>query len=167
MLKNIDPILTPELLSVLATMGHGDDLVLADANFPAASVAAETTYDSVIELPGIDSQRAARAILSVFPLDEHVPTPAWRMAVTENPDVPAPIQLLVQQEIDRAAGGSRPMAPVERFAFYEAARKAFAVVRTGETQFYGDFIFRKGAVHPGNLEPGDPAPLTTADDTSC
>ena len=76
MLKNIDPVLTPELLSVLATMGHGDDLVLADANFPAASVAAETTYGSVIELSGVDSQRAARAILSVFPLDEHVPAPA-------------------------------------------------------------------------------------------
>ena len=166
MLKNIDPVLTPELLSVLATMGHGDDLVLADANFPAASVAAETTYGSVIELSGIDSRRAARAILSVFPLDEHVPTPAWRMAVTENPDVPAPIQLLVQDEIDRAVGGSLPMAPVERFAFYEAARKAFVVVRTGELQFYGDFIFRKGAVRPGNLEPDERELVATADGTS-
>jgi L-fucose mutarotase len=164
MLKNIDPVLTPELLYVLATMGHGDDLVLADANFPAASVAAETTHGSVIELSGIDSQRAARAILSVFPLDEHVPTPAWRMAVTETPDIPAPI--LVQAEIDRAVGGSLPMAPVERFAFYEAARKAFVVVRTGELQFYGDFIFRKGAVRPGILEPAQPEMVANADGAS-
>jgi L-fucose mutarotase len=166
MLKNIDPVLTPELLSVLATMGHGDDLVLADANFPAASVAAETTYGSVIELSGIDSQRAARAILSVFPLDEHVPTPARRMAVTENPDMPAPIQLLVQNEIDRAAGGSLPMAPVERFAFYEAARQAYVVVRTGELQFYGDFIFRKGAVRPDDLGAAEPELAASADGTS-
>jgi L-fucose mutarotase len=166
MLKNIDPVLTPELLAVLATMGHGDDFVLADANFPAASVAAETTYGSVIDLTGIDSQRAAQAILSVFPLDEHVPTPVWRMAVTENPDVPAPVQLLVQHEIDLAVGGSLPMVPVERFAFYEAARKAFVVVRTGELQFYGDFIFRKGAVRPGILEPAEPELVAGADGTS-
>jgi L-fucose mutarotase len=146
MLKNIDPVLTPELLSVLATMGHGDELVLADANFPAASVAAETTYGSVIELSGIDSQRAARAILSVFPLDEHVPTPAWCMAVTENPDVPAPIQVLVQDEIDRAVGGSLPVAPVERFAFYEAAKKSFAVVQAGDPRAYGCFLLRKGVI---------------------
>ena len=148
MLLNIDPVLTPELLYVLASMGHGDDLVLADANFPAASVAAGTTYGKVIELPGLDSVRAARAILSVFPLDEHVPTPFFWMAVTESPDVPAPIQALVQLEIDRAAGKRLAAEALERFAFYEAARTAYAVVRTGELQFYGDFIFRKGAVRP-------------------
>jgi L-fucose mutarotase len=152
MLKNVDPVLTPELLYVLATMGHGDDLVLADANFPAASVAAETTHGKVIELSGVDSARAARAILSALPLDEHVATPAWRMAVTEAPEIPAPIQVLVQAEIDFAAGTSLPMEGLERFAFYEAARKAFAVVRTSELQFYGDFIFRKGAVRPVPVE---------------
>ena len=148
MLKNIDPVLTPELLYVLATMGHGDDLVLADANFPAASVAAQTVHGSVIDLAGVDCVRAARAILSVFPLDDHVPAPASRMAVTEHPDEPSPVQVLVQGEIDSASGRERPMEPIERFAFYEAARKAFAVVRTSEERFYGDFIFRKGAIPP-------------------
>ena len=88
------------------------------------------------------------------------------MAVTEDPDAPAPIQLLVQDEIDRAVGGSLPMAPLERFAFYEAARKAFVVVRTGELQFYGDFIFRKGAVRPGELEPDELELVVSADGTS-
>src|SRR5436190_14521130 len=74
MLKNLDPILTPELLFVLATMGHGDDLVVCDANFPAASIAGTTVHGRVLELPvGVD--RAARAILSGFPLDEHVEAP--------------------------------------------------------------------------------------------
>jgi len=163
MLKNIDPILTPELLAVLATMGHGDDLVLADANFPAASVAATSVHGTVIELSGVDSQRAARAILSVFPLDEHVPTPAWRMAVIEDPDTPAPIQYLVQDEIDRAVGKSLPMEALERFAFYEAARKAYAVVRTSELQFYGDFIFRKGAVRPERADSSQPGLVAVAD----
>jgi L-fucose mutarotase len=74
------------------------------------------------------------------------------MAVTEDPDVPAPVQRLVQDEIDRAMGRPLPMEALERFAFYDAARKAFAVVRSGELQFYGDFIFRKGAVRPPTEE---------------
>jgi L-fucose mutarotase len=164
-LRNLDPVLTPELLYVLAAMGHGDDLVLCDANFPAASVARETTHGTVIQLAGVGVQQAARAILSVFPLDEHVPAPAFRMAVTETPDVVAPVQQLVQAEIDRAAGRALPMEALERFEFYEAARGTFAVVRTTEKQFYGDFIFRKGAVRPDPLgmDAAETLLATTAD----
>jgi L-fucose mutarotase len=162
MLKSVDHVLTPELLYVLAAMGHGDDLVLCDANFPAASVAKDTTHGSVIELAGIGSQRAARAILSLFPLDEHVSAPAFRMAVTETPNVAAPVQQLVQAEIDRCAGTAVLMEPLERFEFYAAARKAFAVVRTGEREFYADFIFRKGAVRPEPLDVDGAAALIAA-----
>src|SRR5207248_5606156 len=124
-LKNIDPVLTPELLYVLASMGHGDDVVLCDANFPAATTAHSTTHGKVIELAGIGAERAARAILSALPLDEHVPAPVFRMEVTETPELVAPVQQLVQAEVDRAAGRSLPIAPLERFAFYEAARETF------------------------------------------
>lgn len=161
MLKNLDHVLTPELLYVLAAMGHGDDLVLCDANFPAASVAATTTHGSVIELAGADAARAARAILSLLPLDEHVATPAFRMAVTEDPGVAAPVQQLVQAELDRSAGGAVAMEPLERFEFYAVARTAFAVVRTSEREFYADFIFRKGAVRPEPLLVDGAAALVT------
>jgi L-fucose mutarotase len=162
MLKNVDHVLTPELLYVLAAMGHGDDLVLCDANFPAASIASDTTYGSVVELAGIDAQRAARAILSLLPLDEHVSAPAFRMAVTESPNVVAPVQQLVQLEIDESAGTALPMEPLERFAFYAAARSAFVVVRTSERRFYADFIFRKGAVRPEPRGADGAAALITA-----
>lgn len=161
MLKNVDGLLTPELLYALAAMGHGDDLVLCDANFPAEAVAKETTYGTVIELAGVEAQRAARAILSLLPLDEHVPAPAFRMAVTETPGLPAPVHELVQIEVDRSAGGALPMEPLERFEFYAAARNAFVVVRTGERRFYADFIFRKGTVRPERAAVDGAAALVT------
>ena len=149
MLRNLDPLLTPELLYVLAAMGHGDDLVVCDANFPAESVAETTTHGSVIRLPGADSTSAARAILSLLPLDEFVDAPAARMEVVGSPDELPEVQREVQAEIDAAAGRSWPMGSIERFAFYDAARRAYAVVATGERRFYGCFIFKKGVIPPG------------------
>jgi L-fucose mutarotase len=148
MLKNIDPLLTPELLLVLAEMGHGDDLVLCDANFPAESVAATTTHGSAVRLPGISVPAAARAILSLLPLDDFVDAPVARMAVGDDPQAIAPVQQEVQEAVDAAAGRPLPMQPVERFAFYEAARSAYAVVATGERRFWGCFILKKGVVPP-------------------
>jgi L-fucose mutarotase len=148
MLKNLDPLLTPELLYVLAAMGHGDDLVLCDANFPAASVAESTSYGSVVRLPGVGAATSARAILSLLPLDESVDAPALRMHVSGAPDEIPPVQREVQAEVHRAAGRSAPMGSVERFSFYESARRAFAVIACGERRFWGCFLFKKGVIAP-------------------
>jgi len=143
MLKNLDPILTPDLLWVLRAMGHGDELVLSDANFPSQSVAGAK---HLIRLPGIATATAARAILSVMPLDSFVTHPVQRMEVVGRPDYLPRVQQEMQDEIDLAEGRSVPMGSIERFAFYEAAKRAFAVVTTSETRGYGCFLLKKGVI---------------------
>ncbi|MGP1397096.1 MAG: RbsD/FucU family protein [Inquilinaceae bacterium] len=146
MLKSIDPLLNADLLYVLRAMGHGDDLVLVDANFPAAAIASRTVSGRLIHLDGVDVARAARAILSVLPLDSFVDQPARRMEVVGKPDEIPPVQQEVQQAIDAAEGRSWPMGSIERFAFYEEAKKGFAVVATGEGRPYGCFLLKKGVI---------------------
>lgn len=146
MLKGIDPLLGGDLLRVLAEMGHGDDLALVDANFPAASVARATVSGALVRLDGADVVRAARAVLSVLPLDTFVETPVRRMEVVGAPDEVPEVQRLVQAEIDRAEGRACPMGALERFAFYEEARRAYAVLACGEGRAYGCFLLRKGVV---------------------
>jgi L-fucose mutarotase len=146
MLKSIDPLLNAELLWVLRAMGHGDELVLCDANFPAASIAGCTATGRLVRLDGVGTARAARAILSVLPLDGFVEQPALRMEVVGKPEEVPPVQREVQAEIDRAEGRSWPMGSIERFAFYERARCGFAVVATGEERGYGCFLFKKGVI---------------------
>jgi len=148
MLKNLDPLLTPELLSVLAEMGHGDDLVLCDANFPAESVARATAHGRPIRLAGADAPAVARAILSVLPLDEFVDVPVSRMEVSDDPQFVPPVQQEVQAVVDAVMRRPLAMQPVERFAFYAASRQAYAVVATGERRFWGCFLFKKGVVPP-------------------
>ncbi|MCM2972374.1 RbsD/FucU family protein [Larsenimonas suaedae] len=144
MLKNIHPILSGELLNVLRTMGHGDDLALVDRNFPATSLAAGRP---VIRLDGNTALEAAEAILSVLPLDSFVERPVRRMevvgeAVSTLPEVQQEMaELLKTVEPERAE-----MASLERFAFYEATRQAFAVVVTGEARGYGCFLLKKGVI---------------------
>jgi L-fucose mutarotase len=147
MLKNLDPILTPDLLWVLRAMGHGDELVLSDANFPSQSTAGTK---HLIRLPGIATARAARAILSVMPLDSFVTHPVQRMEVVGRPDYLPPVQQEMQDKIDEAEGRSVPMGSLERFAFYEAAKRAFAVVTTSETRGYGCFLLKKGVILAGD-----------------
>ena len=143
MLKGLDPLLGPDLLHVLASMGHGDELIVADGNFPAASVARR-----LVRLPGIDAPRALRAILSVLPLDTFTPTPVAVMAVVDDPSaVPPPVQDF-QSIVDAAAGRPLRLEALERFAFYERARSAFAVVATGEPRPYGNVLVVKGVVRP-------------------
>jgi L-fucose mutarotase len=145
MLKNIDPLLSPELLKVLAEMGHGDEIVLADANFTAASLAAGKP---LIRLPGVGVQRAAEAVLSLLPLDEAVGCPIAFMQVGGQPDgYRSALQREVIESIARV-GGKRPehCEAMERFAFYERVRGAFAVVQTGELQAWANFIFKKGVI---------------------
>ena len=146
MLKNLDPVLSADLLWVLAAMGHGDDLALVDANHPAQTIASATTSGRLIRLPGVRMERAARAILSVLPIDDFEPGPLRRMEVVGDAEALPDVQRAVQAEIDRALGRPAPLAGIERFAFYEAARQAFAVVQVGDPRPYGCFLLRKGVI---------------------
>jgi L-fucose mutarotase len=148
MLKNIDPLLNADVLYALRAMGHGDALILCDTNFPADSVARQTTLGRLLRIDGVDAPRAARAILSVFPLDSFVDHAAFRMEVVDKPDEVPAVQAEVQREIDRAEGKSSPMGSIERFAFYERARQSYCVIATGERRFYGCFVFQKGVIPP-------------------
>jgi L-fucose mutarotase len=149
MLKNLDPLLNADVLYALRAMGHGDELVLCDTNFPADAVARQTVLGRLLRMDGVSAARAARAILSVMPLDGFVEHPALRMEVVGKPQEIPPVQQELQQEIDAAEGRSWPMGSIERFAFYERAHKAYCVIATGETRFYGCFIFKKGVIPPG------------------
>lgn len=148
MLKGIDPLLNADLLYVLRAMGHGDEIVVSDTNFPADSVAAETVHSELLRLDGVTAPRAVAAILSVFPLDSFVDHPAMRMEVVGNPSEIVPVAAEVQAEIDRAEGRSWPLGSIERHAFYARAKQAYAVVQTGERRFYGCFILKKGVIPP-------------------
>jgi L-fucose mutarotase len=148
MLKNIDPLLNADVLYALGAMGHGDALVLCDTNFPADSVARQTTLGRLLRIDGADSARVARAILSVFPLDSFVDHAAFRMEVVDKPGEVPPVQAEVQREIDRTEGKPSPMGAIERFAFYERARQSYCVIATGERRFYGCFVFQKGVIPP-------------------
>ena len=148
MLKNIDPALNADVLYALRAMGHGDDLIIADTNFPADSVARQTVIRRLLRLDNVTAARAAKAILSVMPLDSFVEHPALRMEIVGKPKEVPPVQAEVQKEIDAAEGRSWPMGSIERFAFYDLARKAYCVIQTGERRFYGCFVFKKGVVPP-------------------
>jgi L-fucose mutarotase len=148
MLKNLDPLLNADVLYALRAMGHGDALILCDTNFPADSVARQTTLGRLLRIDGVDAPRAARAILSVLPLDSFVEHPALRMEVVDQPGEIPPVQAEVQREIDAIEGKSLPMGSIERFAFYERARQAYCVIATGERRFYGCFVLQKGVIPP-------------------
>ena len=148
MLKGLDPRLNAELLFVLRAMGHGDALVLADANFPADQVARHTSYGQLLRMDNLSAAEAASAILSVLPLDTFVDDFALRMELADQPQEIPPVQREVQAEVNRHEGRARPLLSIERFAFYDAARQAYAVVQTGERRFYGCFLFRKGVIPP-------------------
>jgi L-fucose mutarotase len=136
MLKGIDPLLGPDLLHILASMGHGDELAIVDANFPAAAVARR-----LVRLDGVNTPRALEAVLTLLPLDTFVKTPVMVM------QVPPPVRGF-QPIVDRAFGRKLRLAALERFAFYERVRNAFAVVSTGERRFYGNIILIKGVIGP-------------------
>lgn len=143
MLKGIEPLLNPDLLHMLGSMGHGDELVIADANFPAASLARR-----LVSLSGVNTSRALQAILTVFPLDQYIEKPASVMAVvTESEAVPETYGDF-QAILNAAEGSPVTMAKLERFAFYERAKQAFGIVATNETRLYGNILLSKGVVAP-------------------
>lgn len=148
MLKGIDRLLHAELLSVLCAMGHGDEIVIADSNFPADSVAASTRIGKAVRLDGAGIGPAMQAVLSVFPLDTFVPAPVMRMEVVGDPQQIPAIQQEVQAIINHSEGREAPMGALERMAFYERAKTAYCIVATGEHRFYGCFILKKGVLAP-------------------
>ena len=129
-------------------MGHGDTLVIADTNFPADAIARQSVIGKLLRIDNVPAPRALRAVLSVLPLDTPLQPSVGRMEVMGAPDEIPEVQREVQQEIDRAEGKQAPMYGIERFAFYDEARKAYAVIQTGETRFYGCFLLTKGVIPP-------------------
>ncbi|MDX8460346.1 RbsD/FucU family protein [Mesorhizobium humile] len=147
MLKGINPLLNADVLQALRAMGHGDDLIIADTNFPSDSVARQTVLGKLLRIDATAAE-VVKAVLSVLPLDTFVNDAAARMEIVGKPNEIPPVQKEVQKEIDAAEGKPWPMISIERYAFYERSRKAYCVIQTGERRFYGCFAFRKGVVPP-------------------
>ncbi len=147
MLKGIDPLLNAEVLHTLRAMGHGDDLILCDTNFPADSVAHQTALGYLLRIDA-PLARVAKAVLSVYPLDTFVDDAAGRMEVVGDPASVPEVQEEVQAEIDATEGKPWPMIGIERYAFYERAKQAYAVIQTHERRFYGCIALRKGVIPP-------------------
>jgi L-fucose mutarotase len=147
-LKNLDPMLNADVLHALRAMGHGDTLVIADTNFPSDSIARQTVLGKLIHIDNVTAARAFKAVLSVLPLDTPLQPSVGRMEIMGAPNDIPPVQAEVQAEIDAAEGKSAPMYGIERFAFYEHAKKAYAVIQTGERRFYGCFLVTKGVIPP-------------------
>ena len=147
MLIKIDPILSPELLFTLRSMGHGDKLVLADANFPANSMS-----KNVIRLDGVNIDDAARAILSVFPLDSFIVSQrgaaAVRMEVDDKPNELTDTHKEFIKAIKEVSGNNWEVGSIERQSFYEEAKKSYAIVTTTDARPFGCFIITKGVIKP-------------------
>jgi L-fucose mutarotase len=144
MLLGIDPVIHAELIYVLMLMGHGDELVICDVNHPAQTIAKHTTYGKLIDVSGCGIARTTQAILSLFPLDTFVDAPVKRMEVVGDSEKQMPIFSVVQAVTDAAHGKPAKMLALERFEFYDAAKRSFAIVRTSDPGPYGCFIFKKG-----------------------
>ena len=146
MLKGIDQRLSAEIVHALMLMGHGDDLLICDVNHPAATIAARTTWGRLIDMAGCDIPTGAAAILTLMPLDTFVEAPVTRMEVVGDPSAQAPVFARMQAVIDAAEGRPVQMQALERFAFYEAAKSAFCVIRTADSGPYGCFLLKKGVI---------------------
>jgi L-fucose mutarotase len=139
MLKGVSPLLSPELLAVLCRMGHGDEIVLADAHFPGESLGVP-----VVRADGLRIAPLLDAILPLFELDGYVEAPVLMMAAVPGDRLDPAVEAAYRAAIDRHAPRTPAIAQVERFAFYERAKRAFAVVMTGETVKYGNVLLKKG-----------------------
>ncbi|MFW2227658.1 RbsD/FucU family protein [Rhizobium sp. CRRU65] len=142
MLIGIDPILNADILHALRAMGHGDEIVIADGSFPAQTLAKRLICMEAADLP-----RMLKAVLSVMPVDESEPDPVVGMEVIGEPDAIVPAHEAIQNALDTLPDAAIKLTRVERFAFYQRAKEAFAIIATGETLFYGNVIIRKGTVN--------------------
>jgi L-fucose mutarotase len=146
MLQGISPLLSPDLLHLLASMGHGDEVVLVDANFPTASTAAGQSHPPVTCL-GVDTPTMLQAILPLFPLDKAVAEPAAVMVQQKgDPRYPAGVPEAAAEICRVIEKHGSACGHIERFAFYERAKAAFGIVRTGELRPFGNVILKKGVV---------------------
>jgi L-fucose mutarotase len=141
MLKGLDPLLDADLLYALAAMGHGDQLAIVDRNFPAVALARR-----LIRLTGSDTGAVARAIFSVFPVDTYVDEPIVTMQVVDRPEEVPVVQGELLEIASGAEGRSVRMGSLTRMEFYRRAKDAFAIVATGESRGYGNFLVSKGGV---------------------
>ncbi len=142
MLKQIDPLLNGQLLSILAEMGHRDELAIVDANFPAATMGKRVVYLSA------SATATLNAVLTLLPLDDFVESPATVMQVVGNPDeVPETVKEF-QASVNHAEKRTIKMDRIDRFSFYDRARSAFAIVATGEIRLYGCILIKKGVIRP-------------------
>ena len=146
MLKGINPILNADVLQVLRAMGHGDDLIISDSNFPSDSVARQTITGKLLRIEA-GATEVVHAVLSVMPLDSFVDDAAARMEVVGEPEAILPVMHEVQAEVN-AVGGPKKLLPLNRYAFYDRSKEAYAIIQTGEPRFYGCFAFRKGVIGP-------------------
>ena len=150
MLNRISKILTGDMLKVLCDMGHGDVLILADANFPGESIAKETSYGKLIRCPGVDVKELYDAIQEIFPLDAaYTEHPAAVMDLTDGDKkkgMPTPEAWKDYTEILKKRYPEQELGMIERFDFYEKAKKAYAVIETGEERVYGNLLLVKGVV---------------------
>lgn len=142
MLKNINPLLGPQLLKILREMGHGDEIAIVDANYPAQS-----SSSLLVRMEGVAATDVLSAVISVLPLDQYVEQSAFSMQVVdapnEVPEIVTEFQSLVRQHEPNIQWKA-----VERFAFYEQVKKAYAIVSTGEDRLYGNVILKKGVINP-------------------
>jgi len=139
MLKGISPVLSPELLAALASMGHGDEIVLADAHFPG-----EKYNDYVVRADGVKIVALLDGILPLFELDSYVDSPLIMMQAEPGDELDPAVEKAYREVVDKHAPAAPPIARIGRFDFYERSRDAFAVVMTGELAKYGNIILRKG-----------------------
>lgn len=139
MLKGISPVMSPELLSMLYRMGHGDEIVLADAHYPG-----ETMGQRVLRADGIGVAELLDAILPLFELDSYVESPVFMMAPVPGDALDPSVEKRFRAVIDEYAPETPEIARIERFAFYERSKSAFVIVMTGETAKYGNVILKKG-----------------------
>jgi len=146
MLIGIPKILSPELLKVLMEMGHGDEIVLADGNFPAASITQATSTKILVRADGHGVPELLDAILKFFPLDQYVANPVALMAIVPGDNVKPVIWDTYRDIVKKHDPKFKGFENVERFAFYERAKKAYAIVATGEAALYANVILKKGVV---------------------
>ena len=147
MLINVNPLISPEILQLIRSMGHGDKFVLSDANFPSYSHA-----NKLYRMDGLNIPQAAEALLTHFPLDSFIPHPVERMEIDGKPDEVNEVHQDLIDTVKKVSGDNWVVGSVERQKFYIEAKKAMAVITTSDTRPYGCFMFTKGVLKPdGNV----------------
>ena len=147
MLINVNPLISPEILQLIRSMGHGDKFVLSDANFPSYSHA-----NKLYRMDGLNIPQAAEALLTHFPLDSFIPHPVERMEIDGKPNEVNEVHQDLIDTVKKVSGDNWVVGSVERQKFYVEAKKAMAVITTSDTRPYGCFMFTKGVLKPdGNV----------------